>query len=90
MEDKMKYNKDILDVLQDHANKIVTDYWKDDDCTPVFRVSIINEDMNNQKILLTITHLGSSFTYTLFPRTNSYYGYESLENMMINMYNQTM
>lgn len=50
----------------------------------------LDEDMNNQSIMITINHLGRKFTERLFPRKNTEYGYDSLLNKMIHMYNQTM
>jgi hypothetical protein len=90
LNNKMTYNQDITDILQEKVNVISNNYWENDDCKPVFVVSITNEDMSNQKILITVNHLGSRFSYVLFPRDNTYYGYETLEQMMVNMYNQTM
>lgn len=80
----------IIDIIQDIVNKYVEDNYKNDECKPTYIVSVDNQDMNNQRILCTITHLGQSFTYTIFPRNNTYYGYESLYKMLDNMYNQTM
>lgn len=43
----------------------------------------------NQKILITIYHLGRRFTRTLFPRYDSYHGYDSIADLIEDMYNQT-
>lgn len=40
--------------------------------------------------MITIKHCGYKFTEKLFPRKNTEYGYDSILNQMINMYNQTM
>jgi hypothetical protein len=84
------YGLDIVNILDEYVQEFQKKEWKDDECPPNFKVSLYNEDMNNQQILITVTHLGNSFTNILFPRKNTEYGYETLENMMINMYNQTM
>ena len=80
----------IIDILEEVVLLISSAYWVSDECPPKFFVSLDNEDLNNQKILITIEHLGSKFTETLFPRDNSSYGYEPIIMQMINMYNKTM
>lgn len=89
MNQKIFY-KDIIDVLDDHVQKIVKERWKNDKCPPIFTLSLDNEKEDNQKILITIYHLGRRFTRTLFPRYNSYYGYDSIADFIETMYNQTM
>lgn len=80
---------DIVDALEQKVQELVKEHWKDDDCPPEFWVSLNNEDMNNQSIMITIYH-GYKFTEKLFPRNSTEYGYDSLLNQMINMYSRTM
>ena len=80
----------IVDILEEHIEKLTKEHWEGDSCQPEFWVSLNNEDMNNQSIMITINHLGLKFTEKLFPRQDTEYGYESVLNQMINMYNQTM
>lgn len=90
-----KYNPmliglDIVTLINDHVQQLAEDQWKDDRCPPVFWISLNNEDENNQSIMITINHLGLKFTERLFPRKTTDYGYKSIINQMINMYNRTM
>lgn len=90
-----KYNQvpiglDIVSIIDEKVQLFAKDYWNDDSCPPEFWVSLNNEDENNQSIMISIYHLGSKFTERLFPRKNTEYGYGSVINQMINMYNQTM
>ena len=84
------FGLDIVNILEEKVQELAKEHWKNDDCPPEFWVSLNNEDMDNQVILITIKHLGNKFTEKLFPRKNTEYGYESVINQMINMYNQTM
>lgn len=84
------FYEDILDIIQIKVNEITDKDWDNDECKPEFKVSLLNENINNQKILLTVTHLGNSFTETLFPRDDSHYGYDTLESFMVDLYNRTM
>ena len=90
-----KYNQvlfgiDVINIIQERVQEIAKTHWESDDCRPEFWVSLNNEDMNNQSIMITINHCGFKFTEKLFPRKDTEYGYESVINQMINMYNQTM
>lgn len=90
-----KYNQvplglDIVNVIEEKVQQWAKDYWNDDSCPPEFWVSLNNEDENNQSIMISINHLDCKFTERLFPRKNTEYGYGSIINQMINMYNQTM
>lgn len=94
MEDK-KYNPqffnlNIIRIIEEYVQKIAKEHWDNDECSPEFWVSLNNEDMNNQSIMITINHLGLKFTEKLFPRKDTEYGYNSISDQMINMYNQTM
>lgn len=90
-----KYNQapiglDIVSIIDEKVQAWAKDYWSDDSCPPEFWVSLNNEDENNQSIMISIKHLDNKFTERLFPRKNTEYGYDSVINQMINMYNQTM
>lgn len=90
-----KYNQvpiglDIVSIIDETVQSWAKDYWKDDSCPPEFLVSLNNEDEDNQSIMISINHLDKKFTERLFPRKNTEYGYGSIINQMINMYNQTM
>ena len=86
----MNENLDIINILEQYVNTLAKEHWKSDNCPPKFWISLNNEDMNNQSIMITIKHCGYKFTEKLFPRKNTEYGYDSILNQMINMYNQTM
>lgn len=86
----MNKDLDIVGLINKYVQEIAKDNWKKDECSPEFWVSLNNEDMDNQSIMITINHLGSRFTEKLFPRKNTEYGYSSLLNRMIDMYNKTM
>ena len=81
---------DIINIIEEKVQNLAKLHWSDDKCPPEFWVSLNNEDMKNQTIMITINHLGYKFTEKLFPRTNTEYGCGSVLNQMINMYNQTM
>lgn len=81
---------DVVSIIDEAVQKLAKDGWIEDSCPPEFWVSLNNEDMNNQTIMITINHLGYKFTEKLFPRKDTHYGYGSLRDQMVNMYNQTM
>lgn len=87
---KHEFGMDIVNIIEYYVRKLAEENWKNDNCPPEFWVSLNNEDMNNQKIMITINHLGRKFTENLFPRSNTEYGYSSVLCLMENMYNQTM
>lgn len=84
------FNDNIIKILENKVQELAKEYWFTDTCPPEFWVTLNNEDMNNQKILITINHLDHKITEILFPRNDTHYGYDSVLNQMINMYNQTM
>lgn len=84
------YGVDIVNIIEERVQEMAKAHWGKDNCPPKFWVSLNNEDMDNQAIMITINHCGYKFTEKLFPRKNTEYGYESVINQMINMYNQTM
>lgn len=90
-----KYNQvliglDIISIIEEKVQQWANDYWDEDECPPEFWVSLNNEDENNQSIMISISHLDSKFTERLFPRKDTQYGYNSVINQMISMYNRTM
>ena len=95
MSNHMEYNQvlfglDVVNIIEKQVQDLAKAHWESDECPPEFWVSLNNEDMNNQSIMITIKHCGCKFTERLFPRTNTEYGYASVLDQMINMYNQTM
>lgn len=88
--DQVLFGLDVVNIIEEYVQGLATEHWKTDSCPPKFWVSLNNEDMNNQKIMITVSHLGRKFTENLFPRSNTEYGYGSVLNLMINMYNRTM
>ena len=81
---------DIISIIDEKVQEWAKEYWNDDKCPPDFWVSLNNDDPNNQAIMITINHLGLKFTEYVFPRKDTEYGYDSIMNQMINMYNRTM
>lgn len=82
------YYDDIRQLLQKHIDELAEEHYGDDGCKPKFTVSLLHED--KQQIILTIEHLSSKFSSVLYPREDSYYGYESICQMVRDLYNQTM
>jgi hypothetical protein len=80
----------IIKILQDYVTDFCCENYQGESYPPKFTVSIDNEKIDNQKILLTIENGGRVLTNTVFPREDSLYGYDKLDKMMINMYNKTM
>ena len=81
----------IIELIEQQIREIVKEEFKDDtDSPPKFIVSLYYETMDKQSIMITIDHLGSKITEKLFPRKNTEYGYGSVKDQIINMYNQTM
>ena len=52
-------------------------------------MSLYNENLSDQSIMITISH-GFKFTEKLFPRNDSHYGYDTILDQMVSMYNRTM
>ena len=81
--------KDIIDIIQSY----VDDYSKEFGDAK-FKVSLLQDfghkDRRYDAILLTISHLQSSFSEVVFPRQDMNYGYESIESVMSSLYNRTM
>lgn len=83
-------NQNLIDIIDDAVQLLAQKRWSRDDCPPKFWVSLNNEDDRNQSILLTISHNGFKFTETLFPRKKMVYGYTSILDHMVELYNRTM
>lgn len=84
------YNWSIIDLIEFSIQELVSKEWEDDDCKPEFWISVNNDDMNDQRILITINHLGNKFTQSLFPRQGTEYGYDSVLGQLKSMYASTM
>ncbi|HLI46868.1 MAG TPA: hypothetical protein VKU94_06730 [Geobacterales bacterium] len=86
---------DLLNALQEKIDEIAKEQYKNDNCPPIFTVSLIqrygdNGKINQHEIGLTIQHMGQAYTRTLFPQVNKHYGYPNLEKEMKDLYNNTM
>ena len=92
MENFLEYlsSMDIVSIIDEVVQILVKEAWKDDKCPPEFWVSLNNEDMKDQSIMITINHMDYKFTEKLFPRKDTHFGYDGLLDQMRNMYNQTM
>lgn len=81
----------ILDILQNHINQLVIKNWEwDQQCKPIFYVSIMTDLDKRDNVMLTIDHRGVKFTELLFPRSDAHWGYDSLFDEMEQMFNRTM
>ena len=81
----------VIELIEEKIQEMAKEEFKNDsDSPPVFIISLNNEDMENQSIMITINHQGIKFTEKLFPRKGTEYGYDCVLGQMINMYNQTM
>ena len=88
--DQIAFGLDVVEIIDVKVQSLAQDYWNDDECPPEFWVSLNNEDPDNQSIMITVNHLDHKFTERLFPRQRTEYGYGSVIDQMINMYNRTM
>ena len=89
--DQTLFGDSIVRLIEKEIHRIARERFSwDKNSFPEFLVSLDNEDMKNQKLMITINHNGVKFTERLFPRDNTFYGYDSVEDQMINMFNQTM
>ena len=64
----MDKNLDIVGLINEYVQEIAKDNWKRDECPPEFWVSISGFG-NEQKIMITVNHLGSKFSKVLFPNS---------------------
>ena len=88
---------DIIDSIQYAVDKIQEEYFKkeSEDGELQFIVSCLYEQdkdggYNSDKIILTIKHGRWSNSRVLFPTEDNYYGFGYLEDIMEDMFNQTM
>lgn len=63
--DQVLFNSSIIDILEEKVEELAEEQWGTDDCPPEFWISLSNEDMNNQSIMITINHLDCKFTETV-------------------------
>ena len=87
---KQLKDENIISMLDLIVKEIAKEEWRSDDCPPEFWVSLDASDIKNQAIYLTVNHLGSKFTEKIFPRPTATFGYDTLLNYMIHLYNRTM
>ena len=83
-------SESITEILQEKIDKISAREWFNDDCKPEFKLSILYDTEQNQFIVLSIDHLGHSFSKIIFPKKENLYGYDSVLSDMKDLYNQTM
>lgn len=85
-----RFNNDIMDLIDSEVVRLNTRLFNGDMCKPEFIISIGNEPNYGDTILLTCKHLGKVYTDRVFPRHDSYYGYASISDLMIDLYNRAM
>lgn len=88
---------DIIDSIQYAVDKIQEEYFKkeSEDGELQFIVPYLYEQdkdggHNSDKIILTIKHSKWTNSRVLFPTKDNYYGFNCLEDTMVDMFNQTM
>lgn len=84
------YMDDIIDCIQEKVNKLALNLYEDDKCYPVFKVSVLWKNQTTQEVILNCTHLGRTFSRVLFPREECFFEYDSLGDVIVGLYNQTM
>ena len=87
----------VISCIQDTVDKIQEEAFNSEieDGDLQFIVSCLYEELEGQnlstnKIILTIKHHKWTNSRILFPSKISHYGFDSLSNIMREMYNQTM
>ena len=81
---------DIVEILQKYIDNLTKEKYKNDPCLPEFIVSILYEDKDIQKLILTIKHMGQKFSHVLFPIKENQFGYDEIETQIEELYNRTM
>lgn len=81
---------DIIGVIDKHIQEICIENYSKDDCPPIFKTSIFTDDKKNDIIMVSCEHLGYNYSDKIFPREDSYWGYNTIEDMLANLYNRTM
>lgn len=84
------YIEDIIDCIQNRVDTIVNKEYGGDRCFPIFKVSVLWKNKTTQEIILNCTHLGRTFSRVLFPREECFWEYDSLGDVIVGLYNQTM
>ena len=74
--------KDIIDCIQDRVDILVKNNYSSDQCYPIFKISILYENENTQKIILNCTHLGRTFSRVLFPVKENFWEYDWLGDIV--------
>nr|WP_312985419.1 hypothetical protein [Clostridioides sp.] len=82
---------DIIETIQMQIDNIVQEKYQNDECKPMFLVSLLEND----QILVTCKHLASCLSEVIFPidkeaTDNWVYGLPSLESYIEILYNRTM
>lgn len=82
---------DIISLLNKYVQELAKiKYATDTICPPQFWVSLLGDKGEDQKILLSISHMGFNFSSIIFPRPYAEFGYEALEREMEWLYGRTM
>ena len=88
--EEIGHYKDIIDCIQERVDVLVNNSYKNDECYPEYKVSILWKNNDTQEIILNCTHLGRTFSRVLFPVQENFWGYDWLGEMVESLYNQTM
>ena len=75
----------IQSLAQEEVDRIAGEHWKEDECEPVFIVSVF---LNS--LMLTCKHRSFAFSERLFPEDTMIYGLNTIEELMTSLYNRTM
>lgn len=81
---------DIIDCIEIQVNKIAKGLYSEDSCKPIFKVSVLWLNKEQQQLILNCSHLGRTFSRVLFPKEECFWEYDSLQSLMTDLYNQTM
>jgi hypothetical protein len=84
----------IIDIIQEYVNNYVNrNFYFDTDCPPEFIVSTLIDNEDRQNIILTIDHC-ERISVQLFPQklpnNNIFYGLDSINPIIDDLYTQTM
>jgi len=81
--------KDIIDIVQSYVDDYSKEFGDAEFKVPLLQ-DFGHKDRRYDAILLTVSHLQSSFSEVVSPRQGMNYGYESIESVMDSLYNRTM
>lgn len=73
----------IFELTQLRIDEIVKEEYKSDSCMPVYLLSESLDDDKYKKMILTVTHIGWSYSITIHAHTD-------LRNTITKLYNNTM